>query len=209
MESIQPPRTSNGMMNGHIPSVNTIRVDTTSTSSSKIPKAENGENARSSVTSPITAPPYWVQSHQRSVSNISVESIAAGGIRLLDNTSPDVEDSKNKACWAKCVYIEDHVVINGNRTGIGSFVVWNITVETLRVCFSRRGKEDSGLRVHQGGTMCIRKRYSEFDDLRQKLLQTFPNSEAAMPELPPKSLISKFRKKFLENRRAGLQFFLK
>ena len=32
-------------------------------------------------------------------------------------------------------------------------------------------------------------RYSEFDDLRTKLLLTFPNSNAAMPPLPPKSLI--------------------
>lgn len=111
---------------------------------------------------------------------------------MEDNTGG--EDPKNKACWAKSVYIEDHVVINGNygrKTGIGAFVVWNITVETLR-----------------GGSFRIRKRYSEFDDLRYKLLQTFPNSTAAMPPLPPKSVISKFRPKFLENRRAGLQYFL-
>ena len=57
--------------------------------------------------------------------------------------------------------------------------------------------------------MRIRKRYSEFDDLRNKLYQTFPYSEAAMPPLPPKSLISKFRPKFLEIRRAKLQYFLK
>jgi hypothetical protein len=57
--------------------------------------------------------------------------------------------------------------------------------------------------------MRIRKRYSEFDDLRHKLLQTFPYSQAAMPPLPPKSVISKFRPKFLENRRAKLQYFLK
>jgi hypothetical protein len=57
--------------------------------------------------------------------------------------------------------------------------------------------------------MRIRKRYSEFDDLRNKLLQTFPYSEAAMPALPPKSVISKFRPRFLENRRIKLQYFLK
>ncbi|KAK0118174.1 PX domain-containing protein ypt35 [Cadophora gregata] len=143
----------------------------------------------SPVTSPVSSPPYWVQSHTRSFSNISAESILAGAITLQDNT--DEGDSKNKACWARSVYIEDHVIINGSRTGIGAFVVWNITVETLR-----------------GGSMRIRKRYSEFDDLRDKLLQTFPNSKAAMPPLPPKSVISKFRPKFLENRRSGLQYFL-
>jgi hypothetical protein len=88
----------------------------------------------SPVISPVTSPPYWVQSHQRTPSTISVESIPVGAITLEDNTGG--EDPKNKACWAKSVYIEDHVVINGNygrKTGIGAFVVWNITVETLRV----------------------------------------------------------------------------
>lgn len=85
-----------------------------------------------SITSPVTSPPYWVQSHQRSVSNISVESIPVGAITLQDNTN-SLTDTKNKFCWAKSVYIEDHVTVNEHRTGIGAFVVWNITVETLRV----------------------------------------------------------------------------
>lgn len=57
--------------------------------------------------------------------------------------------------------------------------------------------------------MNIRKRYSEFDEFRRQLVQSFPNSEAAMPALPPKSVISRFRPRFLEKRRAGLQYFLK
>ncbi|RQM05863.1 hypothetical protein DH86_00002170 [Scytalidium sp. 3C] len=149
---------------------------------------DNGTTAQS-PTSPVTSPPYWEPSHQRSSSNISVESMLPGAITLEDNTGDD--DDKNQACWARSVYIKDYVVVNGSSTGIGSFVVWNITVETLR-----------------GGAIDIRKRYSEFDDLRHKLLQTFPTSAAALPPLPPKSMISKFRPKFLENRRAGLQYFL-
>lgn len=57
--------------------------------------------------------------------------------------------------------------------------------------------------------MHIRKRYSEFDDFRHRLIITFPNFEATIPPLPPKSVISKFRPRFLEKRRAGLQYFLK
>lgn len=57
--------------------------------------------------------------------------------------------------------------------------------------------------------MNIRKRYSEFDEFRGRLIRTFPNFEAAVPELPPKSVISKFRPSFLSKRRAGLQYFLK
>ncbi|KAL3422155.1 px domain-containing protein [Phlyctema vagabunda] len=141
------------------------------------------------ILSPVQSPPYWVQSHTRNLSNASIESVPRGGITLLDNT--DIRDPKNRACWAKNAYVDDFVVVNGSRTGIGAFVVWNITVETLH-----------------GGKMHVRKRYSEFDDLRQRLLMTFPLSEAAMPPLPPKSVISKFRPKFLEQRRVGLSYFL-
>jgi hypothetical protein len=81
--------------------------------------------------SPVTTPPYWVHSHTRTVSNISIESIASGAIRLQDNT--DGRDDKNEACWAKGVHIDDYVVVNGNKTGIGAFVVWNVRVETLSV----------------------------------------------------------------------------
>jgi hypothetical protein len=95
------------------------------------PRGSAEPDGDSPVISPITSPPYWVQSHQRSASAISIESIPNGAITLQDNT--DGKDAKNKACWAKSVYIEDHVIINGSRTGIGAFVVWNITVETLHV----------------------------------------------------------------------------
>lgn len=82
--------------------------------------------------SPITSPPYWTQTHRRTVSNISIESATpVGGIRLLDNE--DGRDNRKEFCWAKAVHIDDHVVVNG-RTGIGAFVVWNVTVETLNVC---------------------------------------------------------------------------
>jgi hypothetical protein len=32
-------------------------------------------------------------------------------------------------------------------------------------------------------------RYSEFDDFRNKLVKTFPHAKAAMPPLPPKSVV--------------------
>jgi len=184
MEAVFNQRSSNGSSKGELAGATKYQVNTSTS-----PNRQEEVDGDSPMTSPITSPPYWVQSHQRSASNISIESIPHGAITLQDNT--DREDAKNKACWAKSVYIEDHVIINGSRIGIGAFVVWNITVETLH-----------------GGTMRIRKRYSEFDDLRDKLLQTFPYSEAAMPPLPPKSVISKFRPKFLENRRIKLQYFL-
>ncbi|KAJ5766339.1 uncharacterized protein N7511_003955 [Penicillium nucicola] len=50
--------------------------------------------------------------------------------------------------------------------------------------------------------------YSEFDDLRQRLVASFPHARNALPALPPKSVLFKFRPKFLESRRVGLEYFL-
>ncbi|KAI1279300.1 PX domain-containing protein [Xylaria sp. FL0933] len=157
-------------------------------------------HSQSPVVSPVASPPYWPArssqdhppSHGRTVSSASADSlIAAGlGITLQDNENSSFDD-RGAGCWAKSVEVTDYVIVNGSATNIGAFVVWNIRVETL-----------------SGSYMNIRKRYSEFDDLRWRLMRTFPGFEAAVPELPPKSLISKFRPKFLEKRRAGLQYFL-
>ncbi|KAK9424435.1 putative Phox-like protein [Seiridium unicorne] len=165
----------------------TTRIDT------NVPAATDSGTESSSVISPVTSPPYWLHrqsNHARSTSLTSVDSMPTGGITLQDNENSSV-DERNNACWAKSVEVTDYVIVNGSATNIGAFVVWNIRVQTLN-----------------GSFMNIRKRYSEFDDLRWRLIRTFPNFEAAVPELPPKSLISKFRPRFLEKRRAGLQYFL-
>lgn len=190
-----------------------------------------------SITSPVTSPPYWRHSYANGnntslslhahhhMNNLSTESLVPGAITLQDNEadsdsetaggsssalSPTSQGShhrsgrdseetrtsygrdRNKACWAKSVEVTDYVIVNGSATNIGAFVVWNIRVQTL-----------------SGPYMNIRKRYSEFDDFRHALIETFPGFEAAVPVLPPKSVISRFRPRFLEKRRAGLQYFLK
>lgn len=133
METILQHPSSNGT-NDDLVGAHKIRLNTS--------PAEQESNAHdSSITSSVTSPPYWVQSHQRSFSNISVESVPDGAITLQDNT--DEGDSKNKACWARSVYIEDFVIVNGSMTNIGAFVVWNITVETLHVSYVMAGSEKS------------------------------------------------------------------
>ncbi|KAJ8066158.1 hypothetical protein OCU04_005249 [Sclerotinia nivalis] len=185
----------------------------TTTSQSPEPSSSALNSNESPSTSPIstTIPPYWQQSQARPLSYVSIDSIHPSGITLQDNTADGDEEGdtngrdKNEACWARSVVIEDYVVVNGSGIGgmgkmgkglgigggIGAFVVWNVRVDTL-----------------EGTPIIIRKRYSEFTDLRTKLLRTFPNSAGTIPELPRKSVISKFRPKFLENRRSGLQYFL-
>ncbi|KXJ91402.1 Phox homologous domain-containing protein [Microdochium bolleyi] len=166
---------------------------------------QNGHHSFDASSSPSSTPtvsPTYYQpsprsssdrpAHNRSISSASIDSLvaAAGGITLRDNENSSLDD-RGDACWARSVAIRDYVVVNGGTGSIGAFVVWNIRVETLN-----------------GSYMNICKRYSEFDDLRSRLLRGFPRFEGAVPELPPKSLISKFRPSFLEKRRAGLQYFL-
>ncbi|KAL2358174.1 PX domain-containing protein [Cryomyces antarcticus] len=165
---------------GSTPSANDFRAS-----------AREGGNSPATTEQDHIAPPYW-QSHQRhdsTVSYTSIRNLRPSAIRLEDHTEEASE--QNKALWAKHVSIDDHVIVKGNSTGFGAYVVWNCTIETL-----------------DGGPMTIMKRYSEFDELRQNLLLSFPLSEAAIPELPSKSVISRFRTKFLEKRKAGLSHFL-
>ncbi|KAK0516005.1 hypothetical protein JMJ35_002039 [Cladonia borealis] len=153
--------------------------------------ASNGgvqdSNSAAEISKTSLIPPYW--SHRRYESYASIENPKPAPITLEDHTEGLGEHTGS--CWAKGVSIDDYVIIGGTVPDVGRFVVWNCKIDTL-----------------DGGSMVIRKRYSEFDDLRTKLLLTFPNSNAAMPPLPPKSLIYKFRPSFLEKRRIGLAYFL-
>ncbi|KAJ5407941.1 hypothetical protein N7509_001824 [Penicillium cosmopolitanum] len=157
-------------------------------------EAEEGEEqqesaASSSKSRPVSGvvPPWW-QRHERNVSRVSQSSLR-NTITLEDHTAdPDSETSRG--LWARNVAINDHCVVQG-KTGVGAYVVWNCVVQTL-----------------DGGPIVVRMRYSEFDDLRQRLVSSFPHAKSALPALPPKSVLFKFRPKFLENRRAGLEYFL-
>ncbi|KAL1879319.1 hypothetical protein VTK73DRAFT_7156 [Phialemonium thermophilum] len=183
-ENLQPPCTDRN-------EASTIRT----TEAGEVNDVESPQR----VVSPVTSPPYWSHSNARPISTASVESVlAVGAIMLQDNECADEPDSanvvgrdRNRACWAKSVEVTDYIIVNGSATNLGAFVVWNIRVETLAGTFIN-----------------IRKRYSEFDTFRRQLIHTFPNFEAAVPVLPPKSVVSKFRHSFLERRRSGLQYFL-
>ena len=75
-------------------------------------------------------PPYW--QHRRSVSHVSQISIdRPRPITLRDRT--ESVSSSSGALWAKSISIEDYVVVRGNVTGIGDYVVWICKVQTLDV----------------------------------------------------------------------------
>ena len=133
----------------------------------------------------VTAPPYWKPSRESSFDELP--SSRPPPIALEDHT-----EANRAALWAKSITIDEYVIVRGNPLGAGAYVVFNCTAETL-----------------DGGPMTFRKRYSEFNDLRAKLIKAFPQStRSSLPPLPPKSAVYKFRPKFLEKRREGLAYFL-
>ena len=83
--------------------------------------------------SSAVVPPYW-QRHQRSASfrsTCSADNTRPTPIGLEDHTHDGSEQCK--ALWAKGVTIDDYDVVSGTAPGIGAYVVWNCTVETLDV----------------------------------------------------------------------------
>ena len=161
-------------------------------SSSHVPNADpvpseikSGDQLR-----PTPTPPYWNPSREASLDSTALLVDRPGPITLEDHTlSREVSRS---GLWAKSITIDDYVIIQGSLPGVGAYVVYNCNVQTL-----------------DGGPLRIRKRYSEFDELRCKLIKAFPQStKSSLPPLPPKSAIYKFRPKFLEKRRESLAYFL-
>lgn len=116
-----------------------------------------------------------------------------GSISLVDRTQQP--DDFAGHTWARDVRVTDHTIVRGGDK-IAAYVVWIIWVAV-----------ESVSEEHPTGIQ-IRKRYSEFARLRSDLLSAFPTLSGALPKLPPKSVVSKFRPSFLEKRRRGLEYFL-
>ncbi|TGZ83909.1 PX-domain-containing protein [Ascodesmis nigricans] len=110
-------------------------------------------------------------------------------ISLEDHTVAPTENSPG--LWARSARVVDYAIVSGSRTRAGAYVIWSCAIETF-----------------EGASFTVRKRYSEFWQLREQLKATFPRSLEYLPQLPPKSTFSKFRPKFLESRRQGLSYFL-
>ncbi|KAL2009626.1 hypothetical protein VTN00DRAFT_5433 [Thermoascus crustaceus] len=149
------------------------------------PPSHDGPSRNRAISGVV--PPYW--RHTRALSRASQTSVDGLPAITLEDHTEDPDSATSRGLWAKSVEIEDYVVVQG-KSGVGAYVVWNCKIETL-----------------DGGPMIIRLRYSEFDDLRQKLLAAFPHAKNALPPLPPKSVLFKFRPSFLESRRVGLEYF--
>lgn len=162
--------------------------------------------------------------YQKDLSELKL--ISPDPIQLVDRTQ--YPDENSSGVWAKDVHVTGYSVIEGSSGKSGaSYIVWTIKIDTLRVGTTSRpllsSVPSSGQvptrgststpppstdSIVSGGTVIIRKRYSEFAELKSQLQFAFPKRRNEIPNLPPKSVVSKFRDEFLESRRKGLQYFL-
>ncbi|KAJ5974343.1 hypothetical protein N7481_011553 [Penicillium waksmanii] len=158
---------------------------------------EQQESAASSSKSrPVSGvvPPWW-QRHERNISRVSQSSLR-NTITLEDHTAdPDSETSRG--LWARNVAINDHCVVQG-KTGVGASEAPHSPLNFLPLihpflCFTLAVSVTVlTIAPHvQGGPIVVRMRYSEFDDLRQRLVSSFPHAKSALPALPPKSVLCK------------------
>ncbi|KAI9489376.1 Phox homologous domain-containing protein, partial [Zychaea mexicana] len=60
-----------------------------------------------------------------------------------------------------------------------------------------------------GPSISVRKRYSDFCDLREELVKRYPRLKTSIPKLPPKKVVGKFTPAFVEQRRRDLEYFFK
>ncbi|KAK5109788.1 hypothetical protein LTR62_006521 [Meristemomyces frigidus] len=148
---------------------------------------ETPDHESRDVSPPADTPPYWTRTRTQSYHSLTPHQ-QPHNILLEDHS--DDPHSASHSCWARSVTVDNYTILTG-PTGIGAHVVWLCTVSTLH-----------------GGDLQLRKRYSEFDELRSNLIEAFPHAGVMIPRLPRKSVVSRFRPEFLEQRRAGLGEFM-
>ncbi|KUM56081.1 hypothetical protein ACN42_g11147 [Penicillium freii] len=106
----------------------------TSTNSQNGP-LQSSASSTSTTSRPLSAvvPPYW-RRHERNASHVSQSSLSGAARITLEDHTADPNSETSRGLWASSVAIDDHVVVRG-MTGVGSYVVWNCTVQTLDVSF--------------------------------------------------------------------------
>ncbi|GAA5981592.1 hypothetical protein JCM5350_008036 [Sporobolomyces pararoseus] len=122
-----------------------------------------------------------------SITSTTTSQRSRQGIRIEDASSRD------NNIFVKQLWIPDYHSVGAEGSG---FVVYDIEIQTLPTSSS----VGTLIRAH--------KRYSAFVRLRADLVAAFPRLRRAIPLLPPKSSLAKYRRSFLEKRRQNLAFWL-
>ncbi|CAO3690810.1 unnamed protein product [Rhizopus stolonifer] len=92
------------------------------------------------------------------------------------------------------VFATDAIVDHPLRIGVGygSYICYSCTI------FSDKGTP-----------ITVRKRYSDFVELREELIKCYTYLKKSIPKLPPKKVVGKFTPVFVEQRRRELEYFFK
>ncbi|KAI8053184.1 uncharacterized protein B0P05DRAFT_561936 [Gilbertella persicaria] len=102
-----------------------------------------------------------------------------------DNVQKDAKDF---------IFATDAIVDHPLRIGVGygSYICYSCTILS-----------------DKGAPITVRKRYSDFVDLREELVKQHPTLKRSIPKLPPKKVVGKFTPSFVEQRRKDLEYFFK
>lgn len=140
---------------------------------------------------------YNSMSRDRNNSLSQLNHIVPVPILLNNNESIDKTNNKNKVHLSHIsnVIVGDYHIIQGE---VGkSFTMWSIKIILDDLDYA---------------SILVYKRYSEIEEFRMQLLKQFSEYSSNIPGLPPKDSFSLDRffmsKKWLEDRRKGLQWFL-
>ncbi|KAM3584676.1 hypothetical protein VKS41_003483 [Umbelopsis sp. WA50703] len=131
----------------------------------------------------------------QSTSKIPTLSSASTPLPLSSNNSISIfNDDNEETVRRSSVFASDVEVSHPLRIGVGygSYVCYSCTI------FSSKG-----------ASISARKRYSDFVQLRESLIEHYPRLKSNIPKLPPKKVVGKFTPAFIEKRRRELEYFLK
>ncbi|KIM38455.1 hypothetical protein M413DRAFT_447714 [Hebeloma cylindrosporum] len=133
--------------------------------------------------------------------SIPPESIFSADIFLADNTS-----SSPFPLFAQNVRISGWSTVGDAAGGTGKALLSSIPVGKGAGAYV---VYDVVITTREGTTMHVLKRYTAFEQLWGALKRTLPSHLLpALPSLPPKAPLARFRPAFLDNRRKLLQFWL-
>ncbi|GAA5795898.1 hypothetical protein HPULCUR_001262 [Helicostylum pulchrum] len=92
------------------------------------------------------------------------------------------------------IFATDAIVDHPLRIGVGygSYICYSCTILS-----------------DKGAPITVRKRYSDFVELREELVKQYPTLKRSIPKLPPKKVVGKFTPTFVEQRRRELEYFFK
>ncbi|KAG2207250.1 hypothetical protein INT46_008868 [Mucor plumbeus] len=146
---------------------------------------------------------------------------------LVDENMKIMNKEKKKSLFPllKGLKTSQSTPINGAQAQINFFKNDNIEPDAKHFIFATDAIVDHPLRIgvgygsyicysctilsDKGAPITVRKRYSDFVELREELIKQYPTMKRSIPKLPPKKVVGKFTPAFVEQRRRDLEYFFK